>query len=47
MFPELKEMTLCLDTGWPKPGEDIMELANDMGVIVVVVDLEEECPKNW
>jgi hypothetical protein len=46
-FPELKEMMLCLDKGWPKPGQDIMELANDVGVIVAVINLEEECPKYW
>src|ERR1700761_8940094 len=46
-FPQLKEIEVYLDDGWPKPGKEIMELANDVGVAVVVKDLEEEAPRTF
>jgi hypothetical protein len=38
-FPELKEIEVHVDDKWPKPGKEIMELANDVGVVVVIADL--------
>jgi hypothetical protein len=45
-FRELK-IVVHVDDGWPKPGKEIMELANNVGVVVVVEDLKEEAPKNF
>jgi hypothetical protein len=43
-FPELKQIAIHIDNGRPKPRKEIMNLANDTGVVVSVEDLKEEAP---
>jgi hypothetical protein len=44
-FPDLKQIVIHIDDGWPKPGKETMDLANDTGVVVSVEDLKEETPE--
>jgi hypothetical protein len=47
-FPELKEIVIALQPGWPKPGREVMELADKVGVVLAFVDyVYDECPRTF
>jgi hypothetical protein len=37
-FPKLTQVTMCLDRGWPKPGKEILDLAAEVGVELILGD---------
>jgi hypothetical protein len=43
-LPELVKLELAIQADWPRPGQNIVEMAEAQGVVLTVVDLEDECP---
>jgi hypothetical protein len=41
-FPELRQLTMCLGGGWPKPGEELILLAAEVGVNLILGDYVDE-----
>jgi hypothetical protein len=41
-FPALRQLTMCLGLGWPKPGEELVHLAAEVGVNLILGDYEDE-----
>jgi hypothetical protein len=35
-FPNLVQVTMCLDHGWPKPGQELRDLVAEVGVKLIV-----------
>jgi hypothetical protein len=35
-FPALRQVTMCLQSGWPKPGKEILDLAAEVGVDLIL-----------
>jgi hypothetical protein len=41
-FPKLTQVTMCLQQGWPKPGKEILDLAAEVGVNLILGDYVPE-----